>query len=208
MIVGVTGFAQHGKDSLGQRLVERWGYERFAFADVLKDMALTLDPIVRQSYRYSDDPERLAEVVKAVGWDRAKQEPEVRRFLQVLGTEAVRGHLGEDVWIDALARKIEQSGARRVVVTDVRFPNEAQWVFSSYNGIMVRIRRLNEDGTLFDNGLSADHPSERHTATLPVHYEFNVSRGLSQLQDFADELAIRLGAQEGECSYDGVPSTG
>ena len=169
------------------RLVENHGYVRFAFADALKSMALVLNPIVIAEgmdpvYTLPDGtalliPVTLETLVSEAGWEFAKQVPEVRRFLQVLGTEAVRDHLGENAWVDALDLSIGRAGDPvNVVITDVRFPNEAEYV-KDMGGTMLRISRLNVDGTPFDNGLSKDHPSEAHIASLPVDYDLIARTG-------------------------------
>jgi hypothetical protein len=162
-IIGLTGYAQHGKDSAASTIVEEFGYERLAFADTLKSMALTLNPYIPDT---SGGITRLEGVVNYHGgWEGAKVIPEVRRFLQVLGTEAVRGHLGDDIWVNALAIKMQPAGD--YVISDVRFPNEAQMVHD-LGGQVVRIVRVNESGSTFDNGLGTDHPSEQYVAELPV----------------------------------------
>jgi hypothetical protein len=175
MLIGVTGYAQHGKDSIGQRLVEKHGFVRFAFADQLKSMALVLDPWITFDVA---SPMRLSTFVAMQGgWEGAKAHGEVRRFLQVLGTEAVRDHLGEDSWVNALDLAIEQAGDPiDVVITDVRFPNEARYIQEN-EGMMVRINRLDENGEVFDNGLAKDHPSEAFIESLPVDFDIVARTG-------------------------------
>ena len=46
MIVGITGYAQHGKDTAAQVLVTEFGFVRVGFADALKELALAVNPIV------------------------------------------------------------------------------------------------------------------------------------------------------------------
>ena len=194
-LIGIVGYAQHGKDSVGRMLVEGHGFTRYAFADQLKSMAFVLNPIV-QTYVFPKHPERLQTLVSLLGWDKAKEIAEVRRFLQVLGTEAVRDHLGENSWVDALGKKLKDDGAwawdseedqnewwwtKNVVVTDVRFPNEAEWI-REMEGELWRVKRVvretisirdganpgrEETEVPFDNGLGTDHPSERYVKDLP-----------------------------------------
>lgn len=190
MIVGITGRAQHGKDSTGKILVEEFGFRRYAFADQLKSMALALDPLIP----FESDHVRMSWLVEAAGgWDEAKKYPEIRRFLQVLGTEGVRDHLGEDSWVGALQKKMLNDGTLgtdssyqpypyvlpgvRAVVTDVRFPNEAAWIrrLGGKTWRVVRVVPAYESAGAgfvpFDNGLGADHPSERFVDDLPVDAE-------------------------------------
>jgi hypothetical protein len=177
-LVGLTGYAQHGKDSVGQILAEEFGFTCLSFAAVLKSMALTLDPLIPQS---ESRTLRLHEIVDAAGWEEAKRNPEVRRFLQVLGTEAVRGHIDDDAWVNALARQYDRLQPKHAAITDCRFPNEADWV-RSRGGELWRIVRLNPDGSLYDNGIGTRHSSERHVAALRVDRELHAS-DLSGLRD-------------------------
>ena len=214
-MIGVTGYAQHGKDSVGKFLVEEYGYTRYAFADQLKSMAFTLNPIV-QTYSFPKHPERLQTLVGLMGWDKAKEIAEVRRFLQVLGTEAVRDHLGEDAWVDALDLKLKVDGfmakdergmyypyvwpGAKVVITDVRFPNEAAWV-RKLGGKLWRVKRVVKDPdpkydnlyVPYDNGLGKDHPSERFVGDLEVDRTLTASN----LDELGDEVERALGAGMG-----------
>ena len=191
-LIGITGRAQHGKDTTANVLVQEFGFTRLAFADALKSMARALDPIVEgkttertnynsggswdatrlidqgDAYQYVQYT-RLADLVESVGWDEAKKNPEVRRFLQALGTEAVRDHLGEDSWVNALnLQAIEVDGD--VAISDVRFPNEARYV-KKMGGEIWRVVRIDPEGEEFDNGLGVDHPSEKYVASLAVDRE-------------------------------------
>ena len=133
--VALTGRAQSGKDTAATAL-ELAGWKRAAFADPLKAMALSIDPIVEVHTHAGTSFLHLTKVVRAVGWDEAKRHGDVRRFLQRLGTNGVRDHLGRDVWVDATMARVEVP----TVFTDVRFPNEADAV-RARGGIVVRIVR-------------------------------------------------------------------
>lgn len=114
-LVGLTGFAQAGKDTFANFL----GYRRLAFADKLKELALACNP------RFEDrdgDGYRLRTWVADDGWEYAKSSVSgVREFLQDLGI-GVREILGQDTWVEAVFAQYDPSVA--TVITDVRFPNE------------------------------------------------------------------------------------
>jgi hypothetical protein len=195
LLLGITGRAQHGKDSVGQVLREEFGYARFGFADALKELALVLNP-------YIVTRERLRDLVQRGGWEEAKKEPEVRRFLQVLGTEGCRGTFGDNAWVNVLSRRVRPllKAANPVVITDVRFPNEARWIYRM-GGEVWRVergtKRVSAEGLPvwepFDNGLGLDHPSERHVSDLPFTMVFENSSTLKQLQDQVREyVKLRL----------------
>lgn len=177
-IIGLTGYAQHGKDTVGKVLIEEFGFTRFAFADPLKSMTYTLNPIVfveetdEEATRCEAFPNGIAsgfyhyaDLIDDYGIELAKKVAEVRRLLQVMGTECVRDHLGVNAWVDATGLAIQEAGVERAVITDARFPNEFEW--TKANGELWRVSRLNADGTPFDNGLGTSHPSEQFIATAP-----------------------------------------
>ena len=63
MIIGLSGYAQSGKDTVAEILVEEYGYTRVAFADIIKQAVYLLDPIVNVSGM------RLRYFVDQIGWD-------------------------------------------------------------------------------------------------------------------------------------------
>ncbi len=166
-IVGITGLARHGKDTVGSLLVSEQGFTKVGFADSLRSLALSIDPFI------SGGNIRLSSAVRAVGWDQAKKVPEVRRLLQVIGTEGVRNHLGDDAWIRAAKRKIELVEGP-AVITDVRFPNEADAV-REWGGEIWRVVRVNKDRTPYDNGVGTAHASEKHISSLPRDWQVHAS---------------------------------
>lgn len=130
--IGLIGRRRVGKDTIAAILGEEYSYARVGFADALKEAALALDPVVGSEADLGGDHEallRLSTAVAVLGWEVAKETiPEVRRILQRLGDEAGRRVHGEDTWIRQAMKKIllaEEKG-HPVVVTDVRYPNEAQ----------------------------------------------------------------------------------
>lgn len=125
IVVGLTGMAGCGKDTVADFLVANHGFTRIAFADPLRAMAYDLNPIVDWHGR---DAVRLQTVVDRDGWDIAKRVyPEVRGILQRIGTDVVRKHVSPTFWVDRAMDTILAAGedARRVA-TDCRFANEAK----------------------------------------------------------------------------------
>ncbi len=152
LIVGVSGRKRHGKDTFADRLISEHGFTRVAFADPLKLTLRDLNPWVRVeqdemgllklSHLPSGISLRLDEIVMMVGWETAKSLREVRRLMQAHGV-AIREHVNPDVWVEAALAKAEEIPGP-VVITDVRFPNEAE-ALSAYAemsaGALVRIER-------------------------------------------------------------------
>jgi len=170
-LIGIAGYARTGKDTLAA-IFERYGYERRGFADPVRAILYALDPLVR----IDDGVASVAQLVDAFGWEEAKAYGEVRALLQRLGTEGGRRHLGENVWVDTLLRT---PSAGRIVVSDVRFPNEADAI-RERGGIVVRLTRP---------GVSAlnDHPSEHALDD----YEFDY-RVVNESVENLEREAVRI----------------
>lgn len=139
-VIALHGFAQVGKDTTAVLLREH-GYVRVAFADPIRDMLSDANPLVTVK---NGDRIYLDELVRTVGWDEAKiLFPEVRTMLQQFGM-AARHHISEDVWADAANRLIQGHvrDGRRVVVTDLRFPNEVAMLLKSYRDRLLLVELL------------------------------------------------------------------
>lgn len=136
-IIGLTGVMRSGKTTVCDILRDTHGFTVIGFADALKAMAIAIDPIV------TGGGAGLASIVEYEGWEDAKDRyPEVRRFLQRLGTEGVRQHLSPDAWVDAWAHKVDMLNEydADVAVPDVRFLNEANAI-GGFGGQVWRIVR-------------------------------------------------------------------
>ncbi|QJD50709.1 deoxynucleoside monophosphate kinase [Streptomyces phage Issmi] len=136
LIIGLSGYARSGKNEAANVLVTR-GWRQAAFADKLRDFLYALNPLIPGHYGAGNL--RLRTLIDRTGWDYAKVTyPEVRALLQRAGTEAGRDVLGQNVWVDALLN--QHADAPALVVTDCRFPNEADAI-RARGGILIRVDR-------------------------------------------------------------------
>lgn len=130
IIVGLTGAAGAGKDTVADHLVAKHGFQKVAFAADLKDMLNTLNPIIGFSGT------RLMDIRQAAGTESERilkeQYPEYRRLLQTLGTDCIRAR-DPHFWIYQLLEEIAGlPDDSRVVVADCRFPNELDSLERAY----------------------------------------------------------------------------
>lgn len=91
---------------------------------------------------------------REVGWWpnlRSKVEAELRRgfsdsvttyrdLMKLVGMVA-RDTVHEDYWVESLKRRIV--GMDPVVIDDVRFPNEVEWIFEA-GGVVIRVNRIDQ----------------------------------------------------------------
>ena len=164
MIVGVSGYANSGKDTVGAIiqylncpkpsasieevcanysehewwLDEQSDWEVRKFAGKLKDIASHLTGIDIEDFEDQDFKKTNLGREWWTTCDEGYQPMTVRDFLQKLGTDALRNGLHENVWVNALmADYTEESNW---IITDTRFPNEAQAI-KDKGGIIIRIER-------------------------------------------------------------------
>lgn len=130
MIIGLTGYAQSGKDTVAQILVEHHGFERIAFADKIREFCYAMNPVVGH---VANEETILRHVVDRDGWDEAKKLGGIRRMLQNVGI-AAREVFGEKFWIEQALNGINPT--ENIVITDVRFINEAKAI-KEYEGSQI-----------------------------------------------------------------------
>jgi hypothetical protein len=153
VIIGLHGKMGAGKNEAAKRLARLSSLPvvEVSYAAKLKESAAALlGCTVADLERWKNDP-----MMTVVLCNLENEDPldvrTVRSFLQRYGTEAHRDVFGEDFWLDA-ALPAERNGIRgRVaydeslyVVTDVRFPNEAQRI-RDLGGIVVGIIGPSDD---------------------------------------------------------------
>lgn len=156
-ILGLSGYARSGKDEAAKILVEEFGFTRVAFADKLREAVYAYNAPVAPSKEH-DGMVFLQEVIDVYGWDKYKESeygPEVRRQLQRMGTEVGRNTLSDSIWVDTAFANVPADG--KVVVTDCRFPNEAEAI-KSRGGQLWRVNRAGVGPAVSPDG--SIHPSE------------------------------------------------
>lgn len=140
MLVGLSGYARAGKDT-GAAVLAQDGFERIAFADIMRDFLYNLNPIVGAEYK-EPYAVRVKDVIDYYGWDGYKEiglwGKEIRQLMQRLGTECGRELLGDNIWVDSALRHIQPG--KNYVVTDCRFLNEADSI-RNRGGKVIRITR-------------------------------------------------------------------
>lgn len=141
-IVGITGFKRSGKDTAGSILLEN-GYIKYSFAGPLKKACQEI---------FMFDYEQTEGSKKEDLDNRWNTTP--RKVFQRFGTEIFRNNLklmlpelenlDENFWIYRFKlwyqQQIKNNPNLKVVVTDVRFPNEAD-IIKELGGIIIKVIR-------------------------------------------------------------------
>jgi hypothetical protein len=177
VIVGISGYARSGKDTIADHLVNSYGFSQKSFASDMKKAMYILNPIVK-----SDDISvfRYRQIVDAYGLDTAKDTiPEIRRLLQVFGTEVGRDMFGIDFWVNLVLNNIDSTNT---VISDVRFKNEADAIRKA-GGQIWRVNRENVNPI-------TGHISEIDLDDYNFDVVINNNSGLIDLYSLVDNIIL------------------
>lgn len=141
MIIGITGRKGSGKDTIADHLISKYGFEKLSFAKPLKDMCKLV---------FNFTEEQVNGDLKEVIDPQWNQTPRV--ILQYVGTDLFRNqmnkildNIGDNFWVQNLKlrclQKIKENKDCKLVITDVRFPNEFELI-KELNGQMIRVLRV------------------------------------------------------------------
>lgn len=141
MIIGICGLIGAGKDTIADYLVNIHEFRRESFANTLKDAVAAVfgwDRILLEGrtkeareWREQVDPwwaERLGIPTLTPRW-----------VLQYWGTDVLRNHFHDDIWIASLENKLRKT-RDDIVISDCRFPNEIKAI-KNQGGIVIRVMR-------------------------------------------------------------------
>jgi len=136
MIIGVSGKKRSGKDTVFSMIDAITAHEvrttRTAFGDQIK--------------------QEVADAMNIAADDIDADKERFRPLLQFWGAEFRRGYCGDDYWLKKMRLAAATWYARDwLIITDVRFPNEAELV-RELDGVLIRVER--------DTGLDDTHDSE------------------------------------------------
>ncbi len=107
-------------------------------------------------------------------------------LLQLVGTDLYRRQ-NANLWCEVLEATAEDCAEPIILVPDVRFPNEADFIMS-HEGMMIRIRRLLPDGTQY---LAPDRDAAHESETALDNYN---GWGLTIDATDGDVEALKLSA--------------
>lgn len=125
MLIGIHGKARYGKDTVGKHLESAHGFHAWSFADpIWRGLAEMFDLHPAQL-----TGEAKEELIQELGFSP-------REGAQELGTGWGRNTMGRETWIRVLDRRLRRHYAAwpqkrsrlKLVITDVRFDNEADWI--------------------------------------------------------------------------------
>lgn len=165
-LIGITGYAGHGKDSVANTLREH-GYVIVRFGYRIYQTLEAINPMIQTDNHGNDlwtgnTPHhygvRLSVLLAQYGWEQCKRQfPDVRELLQRTGENLKPIH-GDDVWARPTMKHVDKllAGGTRVAIADLRRPIIEGEPIYERGGVVWRVHRPN-----FENGVGVSHISER-----------------------------------------------
>lgn len=146
-LIGLAGRAGAGKTTCAEHLSDRYDFLHLSFADPIKDMLGALLEHLDVDYDVLHSP-RLKEAPLKLGALGHYPSLTPRRLMQSLGSEWGRRLVHPDLWVRVLEWRcgLHEGGVpahTRIVISDVRFPNEAGWL-RARGGRLVHVLRAQE----------------------------------------------------------------
>jgi len=213
MIIGIGHKMRQGKDTLADYISMKYGFEKVAFASVLKDeVSSEIFPIIYY-YKYtkllvlSDKYQNRFEMysntpykdiynsfLKYLNNTNKYESDDIivktgvkekdRELLQIWG-DFRRTVYGKNYFVD---RVMARSCGRDIVISDVRFRNEAEEIKKRY-GILIKVqgRKIEEKFT--------NHVSENDLNDFKFDYEIDNSGSFKNLYLQADRIMKEINAR-------------
>lgn len=161
-LVGIHGKARSGKDTLANFLVSARGGYICSFADPIRAMLLALGIDMHSPYWQ----EHKEQDIPALGVSP-------RYLMQTLGTEWGRGLVNPKLWVILAHNRLLKQGPG-MVIPDVRFPEEAEWIRST-GGRIIHLNRRDAPSV-------RDHVSEHGIEVMPEDLMVTNNGTLEDLQ--------------------------
>lgn len=140
-LIAVTGFAGSGKDLIGTVLVNNFSFKKDSFANPLKDSCAHIFSWPRHMLEGDTQESREWRELEDKWWAERLAMPGFcpRKALQLIGTEGLRHHFHNGIWLLSLENRfIKQNN--NIVVTDCRFRNELNMVLR-LGGKVIQVDR-------------------------------------------------------------------
>lgn len=174
----------HGKSTVRDRLVSHHGFQMAKMAGTLKDMIRVF--LGDMGFSKVDVEEMVEGSLKEAPIPGLPGNVTTRHLMQTLGTEWGREKVYKDIWVWIAVRRLSHmvGFGNKVVVDDVRFPNEYDHLFKM-GATMVVVER---PGVVARN----EHSSEGLLNDRPFHYQIDNRGTLAELFAETDLMMNRL----------------
>lgn len=178
LLIGLTGrtgsneIAGCGKDTVADMISSYLSIPSYGFADPLYEMVKAGFGIDGRSKEWQSRDKKSA----PIDWLSVDKPVSLRSLLETLGTEWGREMVCSDLWARIAEKRYNESEAG-LIIRDVRFPNEVDWL-DRLGGTLIHIIRPNH----FNPEANPDHPSNQPLSIRDFDKVVNNDSGLDVLR--------------------------
>lgn len=140
MLVGLLGKKRSGKDTTADYIVNKYGFNKRAFADPLKNAVKELF-MLSNTQLYGDEKDCVDE----------RWELKPREIFQLFGTEIVRNTFpkyfpirGDSFWVKNMELYYNDKKDTNIVISDVRFQDEIDFIEKN-GGVVIKLVRYSDN---------------------------------------------------------------
>ena len=208
-LIGICGFIGTGKGTAADYLVTKYSYKKDSFASSLKDACAYIfdwprhmlegDTVESREWRESVDQ----------WWTKQLNIPDFtpRLALQLIGTDSLRNHFHQGIWFLTIQNRIRKNPSHNVVISDVRFSNEIDFIRNN-GGTLISVSRgdtpvwyevavaANKNVDWAVNLMNTDyahiHPSEWAWVGTKFDYKITNDSDISSLTLQLDNLILKI----------------
>lgn len=169
IVVAFWGFEGSGKNYTAS-LLEKEGFAAVSFAENLKRCVAVifgweyemLEGITNESRIWREQVDEF--------WSKELNMPKLtpRQVLQKIGTDAMRNHFHEGIWVASLKRKLALMPNTNIVITDCRFPSEADEI-RKWGGHVIAVERRSAIPSWYDMFIELKCTPEEFYKSHKVH---------------------------------------
>ena len=143
-LIALMGNRGAGKGAIASYLADFHHYTARGFADPLYEQLTILNPWIQAGESLTNPKfRRYNDLVERFGVDYVKRNfVEVRKYLQLLGTECGREIIHDLVWVKIAEER--SRGDYRTSFFDMRFANEVAWV-RTQDSLLIHVSSPRED---------------------------------------------------------------
>jgi hypothetical protein len=168
-VVGLVGFIGSGKGAAGD-IISDFGYKKESFAAGVKDTAATMFGWPRDLLEGDTELSRNFREQPCEFWSKKfGRDFTPREALQKMGTEVGRDIFHKDFWVLSLESRLKDD--KNYVITDVRFPNEIDWIHKM-GGDVIEIQRGSQPN--WYKILKATNPSKDEESRWQIMSDYGI----------------------------------
>jgi len=141
MIIAISGLIGSGKDTVADYLVNLHEFRRESFAGNLKNAMCEIFGWDREMLEGRSKSSREWREQVDEWWAKRLNMPHLtpRWILQHVGTDVIRGHFHDDMWLASLENKLRKTDDD-IIISDVRFKNEVK-MLKDLGAVCVEVTR-------------------------------------------------------------------